>query len=256
VRYGIAWIWYGNPAAADAALIPDVPFIAPDEIVPDYMRGTEFFNCTYELVMENVLDLTHIDFVHRSFAEGEESESDAVRFYSTSEIVTVVREVKGKRTPDIQRKFGVTSDRQNATVVTHVHLRSGTTFFSAHNEPGLGMPILQMNIPESSNRTRLNWLFGGHDCPNEEYRKTWPRMSPAVAAQDERVLKPQNRRYVQHSGRADLCSRFDVAGLELRARYQALVERQKQGDYSYLPDHRGPDIAKIMGVTRIGSLPG
>jgi phenylpropionate dioxygenase-like ring-hydroxylating dioxygenase large terminal subunit len=255
VRYGVAWIWYGNPASADSELIPDVPFIAPDEIVPDYMRGTEYFNCTYELVMENVLDLTHIDFVHRSFAEGEQSDSDTIRFFSTSETVTVIRTVKQKRTPDIQRKFGVTSDYQDATVVTHVYLRSGTTFFHAHNEPGLAMPIMQPMVPEGSNRTRLNWAFGGHDCPNDEYRRTWPTTSPAVAAQDERMLRPQNPRYMQPSGRADLCTRFDAAGLELRARLQALVQRQKHGDYSYLPDYPGPDIAATLGVQRIGPRP-
>jgi hypothetical protein len=78
-------------------------------------------------------------------------------------------------------------------------------------------------------------------------------MSPIVAAQDERILRPQHPRYTVPSGRADLCTRFDAAGLELRARYQALVERQRKGDFTYLSDYPGPDIARIMGVRRIAA---
>ena len=258
LRYGMVWVWYGDPANADPVLIPDVPFIGHDEIVPRYMRGTEYFNCTYELVMENVLDLTHIDFVHRNFAAGEEAESDTIRYLSSSETVTVIRDVKRKRTPQYQRDMGIDSEYQDMTVYTHVHLRSGTTFFHARYDQGLAMPILQTNVPEARNRTRLSFAFGGHDCPSEEYRRSWPRTSPLVAAQDERVLRPQHQRYLplQSARRPDLCTRFDAAGLELRRRMQQLITRQQQQDYRYLPDYPGQDIAETFGMRRIAGKRG
>src|SRR5271163_2591326 len=60
-RYGYAWLWYGDPDAADPALLPNVPHI-PVDGMPRRFQQTVVFDCTYELVCENLLDLTHADF--------------------------------------------------------------------------------------------------------------------------------------------------------------------------------------------------
>jgi phenylpropionate dioxygenase-like ring-hydroxylating dioxygenase large terminal subunit len=67
-RDGIAWFWPGVPEGADAALIPDFSQL----IVPEYgapLTGYMHMDAPYEMGLDNLLDLSHIEFVHKgSFA--------------------------------------------------------------------------------------------------------------------------------------------------------------------------------------------
>ena len=58
------WIWMGDPALADEALIPDFHWNEdPDWVaVGDVYRA----NCDYRLIVDNLMDLSHIQFVHVS----------------------------------------------------------------------------------------------------------------------------------------------------------------------------------------------
>jgi phenylpropionate dioxygenase-like ring-hydroxylating dioxygenase large terminal subunit len=62
-RYGILWIWMGESAKADAARIPDLsqPYAAPQS---SQSRGYLPTKCHYQLIVDNVADLSHTDFLH------------------------------------------------------------------------------------------------------------------------------------------------------------------------------------------------
>jgi len=69
-RDGILWLWAGAPEAADPALIPAFPFI-PDR--PDWrtVRGYTLMKANYEYGTDNLLDLSHIEFVHKGTFAGQ-----------------------------------------------------------------------------------------------------------------------------------------------------------------------------------------
>lgn len=62
-QHGWIWIWPGEPRAADPALIPDI--LRPN-LDPDWtsVGGTTHTKCNYQLVVDNLLDLTHETYVH------------------------------------------------------------------------------------------------------------------------------------------------------------------------------------------------
>jgi phenylpropionate dioxygenase-like ring-hydroxylating dioxygenase large terminal subunit len=67
-RYRLIWIWMGDPARADPDLIPDChenddPGWACD---PRYAK----FNANYKLVLDNLLDFSHLSFVHEGTLGG------------------------------------------------------------------------------------------------------------------------------------------------------------------------------------------
>lgn len=65
------WVWMGDPALADEALIP--PAIGPDD--PDYIMGQGYLDYEAEarLINDNLLDFSHLTFVHaNSFQSGPE----------------------------------------------------------------------------------------------------------------------------------------------------------------------------------------
>jgi phenylpropionate dioxygenase-like ring-hydroxylating dioxygenase large terminal subunit len=252
-RYGHIWVWYGDATRADPAHIPDIPFVHVGRSQPSYAWGVNFFHCTYELVLENILDLTHIDYVHGAYAGTSESQDDTIRFESTSETVTMIRTIRGRPTSAYQRDvLGVTERYQDMHAFTHVFIRSGVCFLHSHYSSAPSIPLMQSNTPESHTLTRANYVFGVQQTDHLAYAKAWPKTASIIAQQDESVLNPQNPRYLGQPPRTDCSTRFDAAGLHYRARHAALVERQKRGEFNYLPDVAdGSDLATILKVKRL-----
>ena len=60
-RFGAIWFWPGKPSLADESLIPDFSFIDDD---PDTVRGRTWMGANYELITDNLMDLSHAEFVH------------------------------------------------------------------------------------------------------------------------------------------------------------------------------------------------
>lgn len=61
-RYRILWIWMGDAAKADPALIPDFGWL--DDPAWVAVRGMTIAEGHYELYSDNILDLSHANFVH------------------------------------------------------------------------------------------------------------------------------------------------------------------------------------------------
>jgi phenylpropionate dioxygenase-like ring-hydroxylating dioxygenase large terminal subunit len=56
------WIWMGDPAMADPALLPDIRWFADPAYIQ--LRTYRQVACNYMLLHDNVLDLTHVSHVH------------------------------------------------------------------------------------------------------------------------------------------------------------------------------------------------
>jgi len=248
-RYGYAWVWYGNPVDADPTLMPDVPYLPREGKVPRPHWGTFTFNCTYELTCENLLDLTHADFLHAKIVGGSLSEDDKITVESTSETVTVIRETKGRHVSPLMSMM-IGAKRQDLRATTHIHLRSGVTILHGEWKPGLTVRLFHPDLPVNPQMTKNNYTFNSKNG-NALVRTFFPLVSPIIGGQDDRMLKVQNPRYLLEEDRPDMSSRFDTGGLTFRRRYKALVERQRQGDFSYLPDgDPSIDIAKLLDMDR------
>ncbi len=61
-RQSCLWVWLGDAAHADMSKLPDLPFLDS----PDWgWKGTYFpVKGNYRFIIENLLDLTHLTFVH------------------------------------------------------------------------------------------------------------------------------------------------------------------------------------------------
>ena len=70
-RWSAVWIWMGEAQRADPELIPAFPFNDPAHWAVG--TGSMVVDAPYELEIDNILDLSHIEFMHPLFS------SDAVR---------------------------------------------------------------------------------------------------------------------------------------------------------------------------------
>lgn len=65
-RYSALWIWMGEPGRADPASIPEFECLDPKE----WAVGTGYMivDTHYEIETDNILDLSHIEFLHPLFS--------------------------------------------------------------------------------------------------------------------------------------------------------------------------------------------
>ena len=56
------WVWLGDPDKADPALLPEIPWFTDQAYFQ--VRGEMELRCNYMLVQENILDWTHVAFLH------------------------------------------------------------------------------------------------------------------------------------------------------------------------------------------------
>lgn len=88
-RYRYVWVWLGDPTLADPALVPDMSQMSSSEWAGD--GETIHAACNYQLILDNLMDLTHEEFVHASSIGQEElSESEFITTHDGNR-VTVSR---------------------------------------------------------------------------------------------------------------------------------------------------------------------
>ncbi|RAV03907.1 oxygenase [Mycolicibacter senuensis] len=250
-RYGYAWVWYGDPDNASPDLLPCIPH-TPQEGLPRRFEATVVYDCTYELVCENLLDLTHADFLHSKLTGDALSEDDVIDVQSTSETVTMIRTAHGRPIPQIQKALARGATTQNVRAVTITYVRSGLCVLHGDFNPGMAMPMIHPTNPESRTRCRVPATFNPKHMPALG-RALFPLSAHPVGRQDNWALRRQNANYVnpgrRRPDRADLSSRFDKASLRYRKLYQQLVTRQQAGDFSYLPDAAiARDTSEELGI--------
>ncbi|TXN29510.1 aromatic ring-hydroxylating oxygenase subunit alpha [Lacisediminihabitans profunda] len=91
------WVWLGDPTKADPSLVPDMHQMDDPAWAGDGL--TIPVACNYQLVLDNLMDLTHEEFVHSSTIGQEElSESEFVVTHD-GDTVTVERWMLGIDAP-------------------------------------------------------------------------------------------------------------------------------------------------------------
>ncbi|MBK8629140.1 MAG: Rieske 2Fe-2S domain-containing protein [Sphingomonadales bacterium] len=69
-RHGILWLWAGDADRIDQNLIPDFSFV-PDTPALRSVRGYTLMKAHFEYGTDNLMDLSHIEFVHRGTFAGQ-----------------------------------------------------------------------------------------------------------------------------------------------------------------------------------------
>ena len=101
-KYNWIWVWLGDPDEADEELI--VPF--PWRTSPDWGDKGAYFHIAadYRLVIDNLLDQSHLAFVHATTIGNSAIAEDAnIRTIRTDESVTVARWMVGHPAPPTYR---------------------------------------------------------------------------------------------------------------------------------------------------------
>jgi vanillate O-demethylase monooxygenase subunit len=111
-RHRYLWIWMGDPARADAALIPDFGRLDdPDAGVTRIQLKPE---CHMQLVIDNLLDLSHLAYVHSTTTgNAAVAEAAVVKTERRGDVVQVKRWIRDVEPAPTFVQFGGYNGRVN-----------------------------------------------------------------------------------------------------------------------------------------------
>ncbi|HET9976949.1 MAG TPA: aromatic ring-hydroxylating dioxygenase subunit alpha [Burkholderiaceae bacterium] len=242
-RHRLVWVWPGDPARADPALVPDLHWNDDAEWAGDGKRI--HVNCDYRLVLDNLMDLTHETFVHGS-SIGQQAVAEAP-FVAThgDRSATVTRWMEGIDAPpfwagQIKRARGYEGpvDRWQiirfegpCTIAIDVGVaEAGTGAPQGDRSRGVNGYVLNTITPETATTCHYFWAFArnyrlGDQRLTHELREGVAR----IFREDEAILEAQQRAIDRQPARTFNNLNIDAGALWARKLIDALVAAETQG---------------------------
>lgn len=237
-RHALLWIWMGEAAKADADLIPDFSWLSDPEW--EAVRGATVAEGHYELYSDNILDLSHANFVHpalvaNAFTEGErkfwqEGENVFAEYVRPDDFLSVgisaVMGTEGRR----QDFYGRV--KWHAPAVLYFDFRAG--------DPGTPyddctlLPSLHAFTPETPDTTHYFWATA------RDYRLGDGAFTAMMRGALEYAFEQEDMPLIRDSHRLMRGQDFwalrpvilggDGAGVRARRMLQRLIDREQQQD--------------------------
>ncbi|HEY1502808.1 MAG TPA: aromatic ring-hydroxylating dioxygenase subunit alpha [Stellaceae bacterium] len=189
---GFVWLWAGAAELADPALLPDCHAFGLDRegwYAKPYLMLE--IKSNYSLLFENLLDTSHISFLHGTALDGGRMASSTFHLESAGKTVRLVRELKADTpTPGNTKQYGLrgvtTFDRRLESIayLPNLHIIRNTFTFPDH--PG-HPPHVRINVmPITPSR------------PNELYQfltmtASYPETHPAELVEGMRSVLDEDR---------------------------------------------------------------
>ena len=150
---------YVLPAPVKNIAAPD-PYFPPEHDDPDFrvIRGTRLMECGFDSLVENLLDMLHISFVH-SFGNADIPIPTNVAYEKTGEFSGKTRFNYESNEATISRQVGGTA----SVAVENEFFLPGTTLTRVR-AGGVVKTVFTQSVPISANRTMLLWSI---------YRNFW-----------------------------------------------------------------------------------
>lgn len=237
---GLIWIWGGDSARADENLIPSFPWHA-DPSWP-YIPHVQHIRCAFNLVVDNLLDQTHLAYVHLSTIGGNPNAHAVadMEIEPTARGVRFMRWLENAPPPPIyvEADIGFSADEPIdrwaefeyiAPATVHQFTgglpRSARARESGRRDGGWALRIMHHVTPETETTCHYFWSACHGFRQDDPAVTEWMRDSIRdTFLEDERVLEAQQARILELPGRL-LSTKHDAARI---AAELALMKMRKE----------------------------
>lgn len=202
-RHRFAWIWPGDPALADPALVPDLHWNDDPEWAAD--GKVIHVKCDYRLVIDNLMDLTHETYVHGS-SIGNRAVAEAPFSVShSSRTATVTRWMRDIEPPPFWRaqlgkpgnvdRWQIINFEAPCTIAIDVGVApAGTGAPDGDRGEGVNGFVLNTITPETDKSCHYFWAFARNYKIDEQRRTHELREGVArIFREDEAILEAQQK---------------------------------------------------------------
>ncbi len=233
-RDACLWVWLGDPSEADPARIPRFGFLADSG--RRAAKGYTHIGCYYELITDNLMDLSHARFLHPVF--GGESYNPASSVKPGQETVTVsfvVEDIDNPEFPECVWPAGGKKVDLWDDITWHapasLYFETGVKHHGKSRREGWIIPMAHIITPETERSSHYFWgasVERDNPMGNEDLRAL---LSQAFDAEDKPMLEAVQERM----GGADLRSLrpvmlpHDAGAIRARRLLSARIA-QEQGD--------------------------
>ena len=205
-RYRFIWVWLGDASLADPDLIPDMHQMDDPEWAGD--GRLIHAECNYQLIVDNLMDLTHEEFVHgSSIGQAELSEASFITTHD-EKTVTVTRWMTGIKPPpfwskNIKDKYPGYDGEVDRWQIIHFQAPSTVCIDVGVAKAGTGAPegdrsqgvngyVMNTMTPETATTTHYFWSFQRNYRQESQLITTQLRDGVTrVFGEDEVMLKAQ-----------------------------------------------------------------
>lgn len=163
-RWNVAWIWMGDPAAANPDLIPQLPWLTRSDWA--YSNGCITYACNYVLLLDNLIDLSHTTFVHQRTIGTDDVAKTPVKTTSDAGRVLVERYMNDTEPSIMYKKAGGFTgkvdrwQRIEYTPPTNIIIDAGAVpAGSGDKKLGIDTRVINIITPETSSSTFHFWAF-------------------------------------------------------------------------------------------------
>jgi phenylpropionate dioxygenase-like ring-hydroxylating dioxygenase large terminal subunit len=190
------WIWMGDPARADESLIPD--FFWLDHTEWEAVGSSLELKARHQLLNENLLDLTHVEFVHRGSIGAQDLSEFPIETTVEKDKVLISRTMKGIEAPPLFVKTMGLPERIDRWQVEEfqppcyhvVHVTAGPV--GSDRDTCCQYKVINAVVPETRNRTRYLWSVSRNYRREEKWVSEYLRDAvQKVFMQDVEVCEAQ-----------------------------------------------------------------
>ncbi|WP_031341431.1 aromatic ring-hydroxylating dioxygenase subunit alpha [Novosphingobium lindaniclasticum] len=207
-RHRFVWVWPGDAALADPALIPDLPW--PDH--PDWAGDGSMteVKADYRLVIDNLMDLTHETFVHSSSIGNEALAEAPFDAYHGERTARVERWVLDEEAPPFWAgqlgKPGKTDRWQviNFLAPSVIYLEvgvapAGSGAPEGDRSQGVDMRVLHLPTPSTDKTCYYFWAhLRNYNIGDQAHTRRVLDAGGGIMLEDETVIEAQQRAIDEH----------------------------------------------------------
>lgn len=238
-RYGYCWIWLGDPERARTGQIPELPELEPTDDLA-IVRGYLTLKANYQLVVDNLLDLSHVEFLHPMFmqADGVEAHQTSVGgdsghvFCNRKKLDTSVTgfwRMLWSQAPD----RGDTRANMSWYPPSLLRFDLGYTKTGGSPEEGISAPAIHFITPETETTSHYFWVQARNrnveDADLSE--RLYAVVNQIFETEDKMVLEEQQRQLGQETDilkMRPLVLKPDDAGLRARRLMKRLISKENK----------------------------
>lgn len=202
-KHRFIWIWPGDPALADPALVPDMHWINDPEWAADgkYIHA----KCDYRLVVDNLMDLTHETYVHGSSIGQRAVAEVPFEATHTDKTATITRwmididappfwEMQLGKKEHVDR-WQIINFEAPSTICIDVGVApTGTGAPEGDRSQGVNGYVLNTMTPETDKTSHYFWAFArNHHVKDQSWTTRLREGVSGVFGEDEIILEAQQK---------------------------------------------------------------
>lgn len=240
-QYGLVWVWMGNAALADPSEIFEIPEF--DDPAWGMNKGKALeIDCNYLYVTDNLLDPTHVAWVHQSSFGQAATEDTPLRITKAETGVTVWRWMMDVEPAPFYKKiveFEGNCDRlQHYEVQYPCHAIIRAVFKPA----GLGgidgadhdktfiMNSYNFMTPESDSRTRYYWLQTRNIRPDDVALSEMMSEDVKHAFEEDREVLNEVQKGMTNKTTPHIDLPIDGGQLRFRRQLEIMIAQERTAD--------------------------